>query len=219
MDTFDWFIVLLPAFKILAAIFAIQLIYLLLVILFKKLKRNFKKKRSFNWVKGQDKLQRLRSLTPTEFEVYISDLFNKLGYKSEAVGRAYDGGIDVVATKDGITHYIQCKNFITRTVSVGDVRDFYGALANKLANGKGYFITTKFTLEAQKFAEDKPIELIDGFRLMEYIKLAERDNDSEIRTQELKCPQCGNKLIKKDGKYGQFYGCSTFPKCRYTEKI
>jgi len=32
-----------------------------------------------------------------------------------------------------------------------------------LAQAKGYFITTnKFTLEAERFAEDKPIELIDG---------------------------------------------------------
>ena len=47
-------------------------------------------------------------------------------------------------------------------MTVGDVRNFYGALADHLTNGKGYFITTnKFTLEAEKFADDKPIELID----------------------------------------------------------
>lgn len=78
-----------------------------------------------------------------------------------------------------ITYYIinfQCKKFISREVTVGAIRDFYGALANKLANGKGYFVTTnKFTLEAQKFAEDKPIELIDGFRLIDYVKLANKN--------------------------------------------
>lgn len=29
------------------------------------------------------------------------------------------------------------------------------------------------------------------------------------------CPRCGGKLIKKTGKYGDFIGCSNFPKCRY----
>ncbi len=30
------------------------------------------------------------------------------------------------------------------------------------------------------------------------------------------CPQCGGKLIIRNGKYGSFYGCSNYPKCRYT---
>ena len=29
------------------------------------------------------------------------------------------------------------------------------------------------------------------------------------------CLKCGNKLIKKKGRYGTFIGCSNFPKCRY----
>ena len=32
------------------------------------------------------------------------------------------------------------------------------------------------------------------------------------------CPRCGGLLIKKRGKYGEFVGCSNFPKCRYTRK-
>ena len=32
------------------------------------------------------------------------------------------------------------------------------------------------------------------------------------------CPKCGEKLIPKNGKYGKFYGCQNFPKCRYTYK-
>jgi len=63
------------------------------------------------------------------------------------------------------------------------VRDFYGALADHLANGKGYFITTnKFTLEAERFAEDKPIELIDGFKLIKYIRLAEKEAEKHNNT-------------------------------------
>ncbi|GAA4303513.1 NERD domain-containing protein [Aestuariibaculum suncheonense] len=32
------------------------------------------------------------------------------------------------------------------------------------------------------------------------------------------CPNCGGKLIIRGGKYGRFYGCLSFPKCRYTLK-
>jgi len=30
-----------------------------------------------------------------------------------------------------------------------------------------------------------------------------------------RCPRCGGDLVLRDGKYGRFYGCSNYPKCRY----
>lgn len=33
------------------------------------------------------------------------------------------------------------------------------------------------------------------------------------------CPECGNELIKKSGRYGEFIGCRGFPKCRFTKSI
>lgn len=137
------------------------------------IRRKFKKGEA--WRSDRDLLHWLRGIHPTEFEEYIADLFNRLGYKSQATGGSHDQGVDVIAEKDGIEHYIQCKKFITSVVHVGDVRDFYGAIADHLTKGKAYFITTnKFTLEAEKFAEDKPIELIDGHRLIDYIHLANK---------------------------------------------
>lgn len=32
------------------------------------------------------------------------------------------------------------------------------------------------------------------------------------------CPRCGGKLLLKKGRYGKFYGCSNFPRCRYSKK-
>lgn len=32
-----------------------------------------------------------------------------------------------------------------------------------------------------------------------------------------RCPECGSPVNLKEGKYGLFYGCSKFPKCRFTE--
>ena len=34
-----------------------------------------------------------------------------------------------------------------------------------------------------------------------------------------KCPDCGSDLIKRSGRYGEFIGCSSFPKCRFTKSI
>jgi len=33
------------------------------------------------------------------------------------------------------------------------------------------------------------------------------------------CPKCGSPLLVRLGKYGSFYACSAFPKCRYTEPL
>ena len=32
-----------------------------------------------------------------------------------------------------------------------------------------------------------------------------------------KCPKCGDVLVKRNGKYGMFWGCSGYPACKYTK--
>lgn len=38
-----------------------------------------------------------------------------------------------------------------------------------------------------------------------------------IETDEL-CPECGSKLLIRNGRFGEFLACSGFPKCHYTAK-
>lgn len=33
------------------------------------------------------------------------------------------------------------------------------------------------------------------------------------------CPKCGGNLTMRQGKFGAFYGCQSFPKCRFTKQI
>lgn len=39
--------------------------------------------------------------------------------------------------------------------------------------------------------------------------------DSNVKT----CPLCNLSLKKRNGRYGEFWGCTGFPNCRYTENI
>ncbi len=32
-----------------------------------------------------------------------------------------------------------------------------------------------------------------------------------------RCPECGALQELRDGRFGKFWGCSTYPKCHYTE--
>ena len=173
-------------------------------------------------------------MSPSQFEQEIADMFDRLGYKTEVVGGANDGGIDVIAYKDGKTYFIQCKKFMTREVTPHDVRDFLGAItnSNKPAE-KGYFVTTgAFTLMAEKAAEGNPrLELIDGIRLVQYYKLSfgktvpENEPAQHVEKQNGNiCPECGGQLEIRTAKKGdyagqRFWGCSHFPKCRYIQNI
>lgn len=40
------------------------------------------------------------------------------------------------------------------------------------------------------------------------------------RNRDLKlCPRCGEILQRRNGRFGEFWGCSGYPRCRYTENI
>ncbi len=43
----------------------------------------------------------------------------------------------------------------------------------------------------------------------------------EIKSEQFTCPECGGRLIKRTGKYGDFFGCSNYSTkgCKYTRKI
>ncbi|MBR6527368.1 MAG: NERD domain-containing protein [Lachnospiraceae bacterium] len=51
------------------------------------------------------------------------------------------------------------------------------------------------------------------------VKLQLISEDNAVVENLRVCPNCGAKLVERKGKYGEFLGCSGFPKCRYTQKI
>ncbi|MBD5523799.1 MAG: DNA polymerase III subunit epsilon [Lachnospiraceae bacterium] len=47
----------------------------------------------------------------------------------------------------------------------------------------------------------------------------EMANPSEDTKAVKKCPKCGNVLRKRKGRYGEFWGCMSYPDCTYTRNI
>ncbi len=47
----------------------------------------------------------------------------------------------------------------------------------------------------------------------------ELQNNNHNIYDPTKCLRCGGELVKRNGKYGAFLGCSNYPKCRYTKNI
>ncbi|WP_106794298.1 NERD domain-containing protein [Aquimarina sp. Aq78] len=73
-----------------------------------------------------------------------------------------------------------------------------------------------------KLISDKlhQFNIIDRKENRNHVKQVRKQIRERKKKEKLKiCPRCGNGLIKKKGKYGRFYGCQNFPKCRYTLSI
>ncbi|MBI5492764.1 MAG: restriction endonuclease [Deltaproteobacteria bacterium] len=100
-----------------------------------------------------------------DFERQVHALLKKMGFEAEVTKASGDGGVDIIAqSKDHIIsgrYVIQCKDW-SKPVGEPPIRDLYGVVTAENAN-KGILITTSiFTAPALKFAEGKPLELIDG---------------------------------------------------------
>ena len=46
-----------------------------------------------------------------------------------------------------------------------------------------------------------------------YVKSVRRDREWAIAHK--RCPKCGGNLVERQGRYGEFWGCSNFPKCKF----
>jgi HJR/Mrr/RecB family endonuclease len=117
--------------------------------------------------------ENINSLSGVEFEQVCKRLLENMGFSVETTKTTGDGGIDLIAYNSqpllSGKYIIQCKRY---TGSVGEpiIRDLYGVITSERAN-KGILMTSGvFTKQAQAFAEDKPIELIDGVKLKELLE-------------------------------------------------
>ena len=125
-------------------------------------------------------LSHLQSNPPEEFERFCADLLRHLGMEEvEVTGGRGDKGIDgegylrvgpLVSTKVAF----QCKRY-SGAVAAKEVREFQGAIGSRAEKGI-FFTTGYFTDGAREAARDttsKPIELIDGDRLVELLEQLE----------------------------------------------
>lgn len=111
----------------------------------------------------------LMELTPSEFEGLVSNLFTQMGLETKLTRSSRDGGVDAVAFDTrpilGGKVVIQAKRY-RHTVGVSAVRDLFGTMLNEGAT-KGIIVTTSgYGPDAFGFANDKPLELIDGGGLL-----------------------------------------------------
>ena len=115
------------------------------------------------------KLSQLDNLSAEGFEEFVAELFESLGYEVDRVGGTGDEGADLRVSRDGLRAVVQCKYHKNGVVGSPDLQKFLGTI-HHTSSHKGFFVTTKtFSMAAERFAGDHPIELVDGPRLVELV--------------------------------------------------
>ena len=68
-----------------------------------------------------------------------------------------------------------------------------------------------------KYTHDEIVAMKD--KLTNLTNKSTAEKKQHIENIKTKCPFCGSDLVKRNGKYGAFWGCSAYPKCKFTRPI
>ncbi|PCG19291.1 topoisomerase DNA-binding C4 zinc finger domain-containing protein, partial [Brachyspira sp. G79] len=74
---------------------------------------------------------------------------------------------------------------------------------------------TNYTSEDMDYIYNK---LISSNKDISNAKHIENINNTKKEIRSGICPRCKGKLVLREGKYGEFYGCSNYPYCKFTIK-
>ncbi len=176
----------------------------------------------------QQNLESIRELHWKDFESLLGEYYRRQGFKVEGNRQGgADGGVDLrLRDKEGL-HVVQCKQWRARQVGVSIARELLGVMVDQDAYGGSIVTSGTFTKGARQFAKGKRMELVDGARLERMIMEVRRGKQADpVRPDfaetegDTPCPRCGSPLVLRTARRGpnagsEFYGCSSFPKCRY----
>jgi len=142
-----------------------------------------------------------------------------------------ENGIGRPSTYAPILSTIQERNYITKD----NQRRFYpteiGMVVNDLlVKHFPKIVDIKFTAKMEENLDEvaegqrKWIEVCRDFykpfeeNLQQKYQEVSKEKIAVEKTEK-KCPKCNSFLVIRLGKFGRFYACSSFPKCRYTEPL
>lgn len=195
----------------------------------------FARRRRFNAAKRIDDI---RNMSWREFEAFVGEVFRRQGYSVEETGGGgADGGIDLILRNSREKVLVQCKQWRTYQVGVKIVREMYGLMVSEQADRVIIVSIGTYTSDAANFAKGKPIELIDGEKLVQLRRALDQQNNTQdvvdahenmdsSQTRSCSdpsaspnCPRCGSTMILRTARKGahaggQFWGCSRYPQCK-----
>jgi len=144
----------------------------------------------------------------SQFERLVGEAFRRQGYDvAETDTGGGDGSVDLVVEKDNSRFLVQCKQWRTQRVGVTTIRELNGVRnCRPQSSGRIRVTCGDFTHEAQRFAQECGIELVNGDALASLIRAVGHQRNenvalptkAELRPASLEvpplddqCPKCG----------------------------
>lgn len=174
-------------------------------------------------------LEQIDRLSGLDFEYYLYYLFKKKHIHTRITSYTHDFGADLILKYHGKRIVIQAKRW-NDNVGIQAVQETIGAMSYYKAK-YGVVITNSFyTKSAVELAKASDIVLLNRYDLSDMMEMESGKILDQLMNKKNKksiffdsatatCPYCGSELVKRNGRYGSFYGCSNYPKCTYTKNI
>lgn len=139
-------------------------------------------------------------------------------------------GIGRPSTYASIIEILRTRKYVTMTDRRFVPEDLGQTVSDLLVNHFPQYVDYQFTAQMEEELDQvargemswKP--LVRSF-WKPFISLIDK-KDSELKKTDIiseetdeVCPQCGEPLIIKLGRYGKFYGCKGYPQCRYIRSV
>jgi restriction system protein len=139
-----------------------------------------------------------------------------------------DGGVDVVLQRNGETTIVQAKHWRSDRVGVALVRELYGVQHSMHAAHATFVALGRYTPDAEAFAAQTGVTLVDGEQLLSIIRAGLGDAALVLPQppplQAPSCPECTSVMVRRTAQRGalaghDFWGCTRYPGCRGTVNI
>lgn len=113
-------------------------------------------------------LGRLQRMDPSDFERFVGDIWDHLGWKTRVVGHPGDRGIDVIATDGESKQLIQAKRYGPQTTVGSPEVQQYASLRLQEDNVDVVTVVTTgdFSQQAAELAPELEVVLVDGDDLL-----------------------------------------------------
>lgn len=121
--------------------------------------------------------------TGTQFELYLTEIFKRLGYKTIHNGKAGDQGADLILKKGNYVYAVQAK-FYTSKLDNTPIQESVGALKYYNANQGVVITNSTFTKGAINLAKANNVILIDGNDLKKLVDYIFENNTEKDILQE-----------------------------------
>ncbi len=172
-------------------------------------------------------LEVLQSLEWRRFEKLCEAYYREKGIRNVAISLAANGGMDIYLFQDEArpkqaTAVVHARTRGPVATGVQGVRELLGVMSHEGIE-RAFFMTNGiFSPEAKALGHHHKIVLVDARVLLAMILRLEPEQQQRLLAEATAgdytsptCPMCGQKMTVATGTHGDYWGCSTYPRCTW----